>query len=308
VLEREHLIVRQQGRGTFVTSALDSEPPINLQAGLIGLMVWEVEYAFAGLVQGACSAAAEKGYALTTGSVHSYDEERQSVRAFVRNNTLGVVIAPRSPAAKAYYEELIRENIAVILVDMLIPGRSEDHVLINNAHGIELAVSHLVELGHRRIAYVAYHFTHNQGMPTIADRRRGYLEACHQRDISPVDPVETNEPEYRVRLGQLLSSPDRPTAIVTYNDLWAIRVIQVARELGLKVPRDLSVVGFDDSVLAPSYDVPLTTINPERHEMGVTAVELLIDKIERRRPRPGRGVLITPRLVVRQSTAAPRGD
>jgi GntR family transcriptional regulator of arabinose operon len=309
VLEREHLIVRQQGRGTFVTSSLDSTPAINLQAGLIGLLLWEVEYVGSGLVQGTCSAAADRGYAVTTGSVHSFTEESQSVRAFVRNNTLGVVLAARSPSTRSYCGELTRENIAVVLVDMLIPGCHEDYVLVDNAHGTILATTHLIELGHRRIAHVTHNGARGDDPPISVERRRGYLETCRQGGLETPEHyvVATDEASYRDQLRTLLSSQPRPTAVVAYNDLWAIRVIQVARSMGMEVPRDLSVVGFDDSVMAPAYDVPLTTINPERHEMGVTAVELLLDKIERRAPRPGRGILIAPRLVLRQSTAAPPG-
>jgi GntR family transcriptional regulator of arabinose operon len=318
ILEYEHLIARQHGRGTFVVSAADTGPPANLKTGLLGLMLWDVEYAMAPLVHGACNMAAERRFAVTTSSVHNSREEMQAVRALGRNDILGVMLGLRSPAAREHYDELIRNHTAVVLVDTLIPECDEDHVLIDNAKGTYLAVDHLVELGHRRIAYVTHNHMHRmQGrraevvcegdFPIHSDRLRGFIEACRRRDLAipPEHIIETDEEHYREPFLRMLEAESRPTGVVAYNDAWAIRMIETARSLGLEVPRDLSVVGFDDSVLAPGNGVPLTTINPERYEMGVSAAEMLIAKLDYRKPRAARGVLISPRLVVRQSTAAP---
>jgi GntR family transcriptional regulator of arabinose operon len=305
LLQREHLIVRQQGRGTFVNSSLDSGPPKNLHIGLLGLMLYDVEYGFTGLVQGACAAAGRRGYAVTTGSVQTDREELQSVWAFIRDNALGVVLAPRAPGAIAYYQELIREDIAVVLADMHIPGLREDYVLTDNAYGLQLATEHLIELGHRRIGYLANDFPLDDFPPIPVERQRGFQLTCRKHGIRDDDIAEINKDVYREKLRNFIARPDRPTGIVAYNDTWAVRVIQTARELGLRVPRDLSVVGFDDSTLAQKCPVPLTTINPERAEMGAAAMDLLIAKIENRKPAPSRGVLITPRLVIRNSTAPP---
>ena len=101
------------------------------------------------------------------------------------------------------------------------------------------------------------------------------------------------------------SGKNRPTAIVAYNDLLAVAAIDAARKIGLAVPGDLSVVGFDNSSLGERFAIPLTTVDPEHREMGISAVNILIDKIETPRPRPKLGVYVTPRLVQRQSTAKP---
>lgn len=306
-LEREHLVIRQHGRGTFVVNAGGSGPPIKIGTGLIGLMVWEIEYAFGGLVQGTCNRAASSGYAVTTGSIHELDDEAKAVRAFVHNNTLGVLLAPRSTIAANYYKELVSQEIAVVLVDTIIPGYQEDHVLINNSLGTSLATQHLIDLGHRRIAYLGHNTDYD--IPIRGDRRQGYINACTENDLAITDGyiVESEyfEPHYHEPIRRLLQHPQRPTAVVVYNDLWAIRLMNAARELSIRVPQDLSVVGFDDSVMAPISTPPLTSINPERYEMGVIATELLIDKIERKSPRPTRKVEVTPRLVVRKTTASP---
>ena len=124
--------------------------------------------------------------------------------------------------------------------------------------------------------------------------------------ISPAGSSSVKKGEHTPAITSLLKSSAPPTAFVAYNDYWAIRVIETARSVGLKVPDDVSVVGFDDSVVAAHYKTPLTTINPEPREMGIVAVQMLLDKLENPRPRPVRGVMIQPRLVVRQSTLPPR--
>jgi GntR family transcriptional regulator of arabinose operon len=104
---------------------------------------------------------------------------------------------------------------------------------------------------------------------------------------------------------ECLKSDDRPTAFVVFNDPMAILVIQAAQKLGMAVPDDLSVTGFDNSDSARKFAIPLTSIEPEKQEMGIWAVNILIDKLENPRPRPKVGVLIAPRLVMGQSTAKP---
>jgi DNA-binding LacI/PurR family transcriptional regulator len=111
--------------------------------------------------------------------------------------------------------------------------------------------------------------------------------------------------DYLPKLRKLLEQANRPTAIVAFSDIWAIRVIQVAREFGLRVPDDLSVTGFDNSELSRTNDVSLTTVSVEPDELGQAVVDLLIEKIENPQPRPKRSILITPRLITRASTAKP---
>jgi LacI family transcriptional regulator len=103
---------------------------------------------------------------------------------------------------------------------------------------------------------------------------------------------------------ELLDRPDRPTAVFAANDLTAIRTIEVARELGLDVPRDLSVIGFDDVPEASQYEIPLTTIAQPLHEMGEQAMQLLLDLLEGR-DVSRRHITLATRLVVRSSTRPP---
>jgi LacI family transcriptional regulator len=170
--------------------------------------------------------------------------------------------------------------------------------------GARLAVSHLVELGHRRIGFVA-------GRPDLRSallREAGYRRALEDAGI-PFDASLVRQGNYEQKTSReaataLLDLPERPTAVFAANDLSAIATVQVAQTRGLVVPRDLSVVGFDDVPEAARADPPLTTVRQSMQQLGNEAVAMLLALIagqELRRPH----VTLATRLVERRTTAPP---
>jgi LacI family transcriptional regulator len=160
---------------------------------------------------------------------------------------------------------------------------------------------HLLGLGHRRIAAI----TGPSGWVATEDRRRGYHAALAAAGILP-DPALEVESDFEIAGGAdataaLLDLPDPPTAVFAFNDNLAIGAIQAARARGLRVPEDLSVVGFDDSEHATIVSPALTTVRQPLAEMGRTAVSLLTRLLERQRFETLHIELGT-RLVVREST------
>ncbi|MFG6201274.1 LacI family DNA-binding transcriptional regulator [Nonomuraea sp. JJY05] len=173
-----------------------------------------------------------------------------------------------------------------------------------NWRGGQTATRHLLELGHRRIAMIS-------GPDHVFCRARvaGYLSALAEADV-PADPallVKTllTREDGCAAARELLSRPDRPTAIFTANDMQALGVYQAARELGLSIPRDLSVVGFDDVPVVAWVDPPLTTVHQPLNEMAAAATELAL-AIGRGESVPRMGLEIATTLTVRESTAPPR--
>jgi LacI family transcriptional regulator len=163
---------------------------------------------------------------------------------------------------------------------------------------------HLLELGHRRIAHIAG----PSGWVSTEERLRGYHAALGAAGILP-DPRLTVEALPEIDAGReaaerLLDLPEPPTAILAFNDNIAVGVIQAARSRDLRVPEDLSVVGFDDVEYATIVTPALTTVRQPLAEMGRTAVSLLIRVLERQRFEALHVELAT-RLVVRDSTAPP---
>jgi len=193
-------------------------------------------------------------------------------------------------------------RIPVVLVDRDIPDVAVDSVLTDNARGGWLATHHLIELGHRRIGCIAG----PSDLTPSADRVTGYSQALAECDVS-VDQALVAKGDFQYESGyqaarQLLAMDDPPTAVFACNDLMAVGVIAAAVEMGFQVPADLSVVGFDDVRLASFANPPLTTIVQPKHDMGVIAAKMLLERM-RDLDMPPRRKTFDTRLLVRRSTA-----
>lgn len=196
------------------------------------------------------------------------------------------------------------------LVDSRFPcmfyNRKIDHekshyiVLDNEAAGME-ATKHLISLRHRRIAFVAGH----SGTSTAMDRQRGYTRALREHGL-PVDPAYIRYGGYdqlraSVVVQELLTAPNRPTGIVCANDVMALGALDGALMVGLRVPEDVSIVGFDDIEVAGHRRVSLTTVAQNKVEMSRLAVEKLVEVIEGRIDHPLR-ITLRPHLLVRSTS------
>jgi len=197
---------------------------------------------------------------------------------------------------------LQEDRVPLVVVDRTIPDVSVDEVLTDNIHGGEMVTSHLIDLGHRRIGCI----TGPSDVTPSADRVAGYQKALRDADI-PIDESIILRGDFQYSSGhqvahELLGMDDPPTAVFACNDLMAVGVISAARELGLRVPEDLSVAGFDDVPLASFTNPPLTTIAQPKYEMGALATRLLLERMQDHDNSP-RHELLSTRLVIRQSTA-----
>jgi DNA-binding LacI/PurR family transcriptional regulator len=212
---------------------------------------------------------------------------------------------------------LLRRRLPLVTVDQdFIQGVSA--VNVDDRAGARAAAEHVLALGHRRVGLllrsldgslgIADHVsTSVEGYPQ-RQRLHGWLEALQRAGVEPVaSNMPSNSSEARREAArQLLTLPERPTAVLAFSDVAAFGVLAAARELGLDVPRDLSVVGFDDSPAASLSAPPLTTVRQDMAAKGREAAKALTAAIARSRspvkaPRPRRVVLPTE-LVVRQST------
>ena len=217
---------------------------------------------------------------------------------------LGVIVV-HSHFTPDQHEQLTVSGIPLVALDpMGEPAHATPSVGATNWNGGLTATRHVLELGHRRIAVIS-------GPPEYLCAR-ARLEACRAAlDTAgvPLDPALVRGGHFYfndgLRLaGELLALPDRPTAILCGNDLQALGVYEAARRAGLRIPQDLSVVGFDDIGTARCFPPPLTTIRQPFAEMGEAAAQLLLSLAAGRTPPQTRVELATT-LVVRDSTAAP---
>lgn len=189
----------------------------------------------------------------------------------------------------------------IVLVDREVQGVAADVVTMHNTRGARQAVEHLLALGHRRIACIG-----GPSAVTPSSRRiGGYTEALTAAGL-PVDPSLIVRGDFQFESGlhlanQLLDHPEPPTAIFSTNDLMAVGVMRAVLQRRLRVPEDISVVGFDDIRLAAYINPALTTVAQPKEALGQTATRLLLERIEDPDLAPRRVTLETE-LVVRQSS------
>jgi DNA-binding LacI/PurR family transcriptional regulator len=189
---------------------------------------------------------------------------------------------------------------AVVGSDLRLP--SVDVVVDDDLHGAELAVKHLVSLGHRDIALI----DGGEGAGA-AERRTGYRAAMAQAGLARhaiVEPGDFTEGGGYEAARRLLARNRRPSAIFASNDQSAVGALDAINEVGLDVPRDVSLMGYDNTGLAALRHISLTTIHQPRNQIGEMAMRAVIRRIERPSASARRHVL-APELVVRDTTAAP---
>jgi DNA-binding LacI/PurR family transcriptional regulator len=273
---------------------------------LIGLVISDIANPFfPELVKGMETAAFEQGYELLLANTN-YDEQRMSnyVRRFIERGVRGVAIMT-SEFDPALAAELARRDVSVVFLDEGGPGPHVSHLAVDYMAGIDEAVAHLSALGHVKVAYIG-------GPPHMrsAERRLSAFKRSLHRRIQQ-KPAWIGEGHFRLEGGrlaarQMLAEPGRQTAVVVANDMMALGVMQECRAAGLRIPGDMSIIGFDDIALAALTDPPLTTVSLSRQTLGRQAVDALVAMLNHSE-RQGVEIPIPTSLVVRQSTgpAAP---
>jgi DNA-binding LacI/PurR family transcriptional regulator len=312
----EGLLQSIPGRGTFVSDR-SSQPP----AGLIGMVLPSVVRARnPELIAGAEQIVSQAGYSLLLAiSGDALSLQTAQLERLHAQGAAGVIVylvdgSFELPELRA----LIDKGFPVVLIDRHIPGLAVDVVTIDNLVGGFLATKHLAERGYRRIGYIG---TDNIDTSSIVERMAGYRWALSHCGLDWIDdavctdlrrlaawpPREPDKQEHNARvLRAYLQRPDRPEAVFVCNDHVAFQVVHVADAVGLSIPDDLAIVGFDNIAYTDYFGVALTTLEQPRFEIGVTAARLLLDRITGRRDQPGERVVIPTRLVVRHSSSPPR--
>lgn len=194
-------------------------------------------------------------------------------------------------------------EMALVLVDREVENVNADLVEVNHERGGYLAVRHLIELGHRRIACISGPLA----LSPSAQRVQGCRRALAEASLGPIDAM-LREADFtsaggHAAMRDLLAGGPRPTAVFACNDLSAIGAMAAAAQAGLSVPKDLSMVGFDDIALAAYASPPLTTVAQPKHRLGTLAAALLLERIAQR-DLVSRRRILQPALRLRQSTAA----
>ena len=277
----------------------------------LGIVIKEIDNPYyAEVALGARARAQDHGYTLVVvSSEGEYDAERRAVELLQSKDVDGLIAMPvlDEHADLSHFFELKRRNFPFVLLEA-VRGVPASLVDVDNVDASRRAVEHLIDLGHTRIVHFA---GPGYSMHTL-ERLDGVRRACSGSRLifgdDDVVPAGAHlEGGYRAGLAYFRdrAPADRPTAVTCYNDLVAIGLCRALNELGLRVPDDISVVGFDDIALTEFVPVPITTVRVPKFRMGELAAEMLIRHVESRAAIPPQRAYLDAQLIVRRSTAAP---
>ena len=305
-LVREGLLQRIHGKGTFVVQT----PVPRTSVGVLALVVpslaslWNVAglYYFPSIVQGFCAEATRLGYEPTVIG-RAKDAFTSATGEFTSLAGAACLLIARDDCPSL---DALRDlKVPVVGINQYRGRRAISYVAADQAGGMAEAVRLLVEKGHRRITFLPGP-TANLG---AEERRQGFRKAAAAHGIEPwvveEEPADYTDLSGVVRTQRLLALPERPTAIVTAGDLIAAGALQAAREAGLSVPRDLSVIGYGDFQVATYLQPALTTVRLPLVDLGAQAALLLHEQITGVVRQ--RAITLTATLAERDSVASPAG-
>ena len=284
--KREHIAPATKEKVLRIVKKLNYRPNkvarslVGKKTNFIGLLVPDIANPFFGeLVKGADGLARKRGYSLILGDTEGkVENEKEYIEALHGSMCDGIIlVAPRIDDSLILE---LNEIIPLVLVDRSIDSDRILQVWIDNADGAFQAVEHLIKLGHRRIGFL----TGPQNVQNSFRREEGYRRALEKNQI-PFDRELVVIGDFYLETGHkkldiFLSIKPRPTAIFASNDLMAFGLIQRAKERGLKIPKDLSIIGFDDIFMASMTDPPLTTVCHGTVEVGIKAIGRFLDRLD----------------------------
>lgn len=285
---------------------------------IIGLVIPSITNPFfPSIAQGVEDVANAHGYNIfLCNSFRNPEKEKGYIKTLASKQVDGIIFTSITYNVD-YIRELRSQGVAIVAFDRRINDNNVDSVLFDNLRGGEMAVEYLLGMGHKNIAFLSG----PTNISSRSDRLEGYKNALKKAGIEPLyiflddfmeeEGRDTNyevEAGYRMALKVLEDHPE-VTAIFAVNDMTAIGALKAIKEKGLKVPRDISLIGFDNIILADLIDPPLTTIKQPKYKMGKAAAELLISRLESLSiTGPKHTLLFPPELVVRESVAPVTDD
>jgi len=269
----------------------------------IGLVVLDVANPFfTEVARGVEDLANQAGYAvILCNSDDSVEKENHYLQVLEEQRAQGVLITPVQSDA-SYLQRLRQRGISVVLLDR--PSRIKDlcSVAVDDVRGGEMAAAHLLEQGHRRIAFVHGPLSIRQ----CADRKRGVhraVKSCGldlERSLVDITTTAQSAREGELATEQLLHA--QPSAVFCANDLLALGLMRGLIKRGLSIPRDMAMVGYDDVEFASVLSTPLTSVRQPKYELGRAAAELLLDEAHNSSSHQHKHIVYQPELIVRESS------
>lgn len=225
--------------------------------------------------------------------------EQLNLDLMLEEQASGLIVHFASNRPKNYMT-LVQSGVPVVCIDQVVPGMPMDSVVTDNCEAMRQATQHLLQLGHRRFAFVGGPLEYM----TARERQRGFVSALEDAGLGPDDyTIENGEWQlggFYVAASRLLDRIETPVALLTVNNDATIATLKIIRERGLRIPEDVALVCFDEMPWTDAYNPPLTVVDQHPYHIGAVAAELLLSRM-RNPDRPMQQVILECSLVVRQS-------
>ena len=278
---------------------------VSRRTNTIGLVLPDIANPFfAELARGAEDILGEQDYVVVLGNSDNDPRKEQRYLSNFDDRRIDGIIVVIAAASDAADVRGLANQLPTVAVDRTVPRWRGDTVVGDNRLGMSLAVKHLAELGHDRLAFI----DGDSRLSTASERHDGFLQAVETAGLQ-VHSYSEGAFTFESGFAQgeaLLRGANRATAVCAANDLLALGVLSAALEHGCRVPDDLSVVGYDDIAYARLASPGLTTVRQPAYDMGTAAARLLLGRLAGARRR-SRHLVMEPSLMIRASTTAPRG-
>ncbi len=313
-LVHEGWLTREQGAGTFVSQRQNkTQRSVSTGKNIGVITTYITDYIFPSIIKGIESYLSEHGYSLTFACTDNNPEkERQCLESMLNRSIDGLIVEPtRSSSYNPnlhYYLQMEQNNIPYLMINQYYPQLNPPHLILNDEKGGFIATEHLIKLGHQKVIGL-FKSDDIQGL----NRMQGFIRAFRENEISffpeMIITYTTEEKDkilFKKLKDVLILEEKRPTGIICYNDEIAINVLNLLRELELKVPEDISIVGYDDSYLTEASETKITSVTHPKTEMGVEAAKWIVATVENRESEvvENSQKMYEPELVIRNSTKA----
>lgn len=252
------------------------------RTNIIGVIIPEiVHHFFSSVISGIEEIAQGAGYnVMIFQSNESYDREMANVQALLSSRVDGVLVSmSKETRDYSHFRELRDNGIPIVFYDRVCNELSSDNVIVDDFAGAFAAVEHLIKTGCKRIA----HLSAPQHMLLGQNRQKGYRSALLKHKLSVDDSLIIKCDSFDEAIQKtpdLLSLPEPPDAIFAVNELTAAGALSVVKKAGLKVPDDISIIGFTDGVVSRTSDPAMTTLEQHGFDVGLKACELLLGRIK----------------------------
>lgn len=274
------------------------------RSNIIGVIIPELaNHFFSSVLSGMETVAeAEDYHVIVCQSSESFEKEKRNVLTMINSRVCGVLVSmAKTTTEYDHFKELINNDIPLVFFDRICTGIDAEKVVVDDYSGTYSAVEHMIQTGCRRIAF--FHAPLN--LEISKNRRNGYVDALVKYglpfDENIVRMADTKQLGYKEAI-DLLQSKDRPDAFMAMNDNTASGILLAAKQLGLKVPEEVSIFGFSNSNISQDTDPMLSSVDQHPHKVGEEAMRLILERVKDEPRSDTKNRVVRTSLVLRETT------